>query len=665
MDILLRIFKEVLYLCGTGSILIILILLAKKIFNKTFSAKWHYYIWVLLIVRLIIPYSPVSNVSVYNLFYLANERVSFFINELDSKQLDNKVIETTTNEKQLDNLNTNNNAYPIIEYPNGTQSGSPIINNQIETEGNEYFRFMPVLAVLWIAVVIILFLYIICTNVLFAFTVGKRYRQLEDDRITTILNESKKIMKITKSISLLTTDEIRTPSLYQFFGAKILVTQSYLEKLSDSEIKYIFLHELSHYKRKDIGMNWILTMLQIIYFFNPLIWYAFHKIHEDCEISCDEMALQHIRKDEYISYGTTIIKLIKLISESYFIPITAGIGKNKSNYKRRIVMISKHKKRLWITNLLSIVLIISIGAVGLTGCSLITNDKKGNNIESNNTDTNENVTDPTTDNNTVNTGKDETEQGDSNKVDYNGEWIIKQVQAYGVGTYSTEEIDGLIGQSVLYNPNQASYFTDQISDFGKVSTSPVYTNKDYTAEEFVNNYRIPLDNLGMEGEFITEVTVKDADNFVSTFFIKDENTLILLGGGTYFELIRKTADGTAVNEGQTLAYIKSINSESKTLTFDIVELIFDSDTDRVEELKELGITEENFMTGFYIYNEDSNELTYSYDESLSIELLNLDGINLEISNAKELEDILSNREILANLNIKDELVTSIKEQYLP
>jgi hypothetical protein len=48
-----------------------------------------------------------------------------------------------------------------------------------------------------------------------------------------------------------------------------------------------------------------------------------------------------------------------------------------------------------------------------------------------------------------------------------------------------------------------------------------------------------FDLLGLTGDAVTEISVKDSKGNGCTFLIKDENTLIVVGGGTYFELVRK------------------------------------------------------------------------------------------------------------------------------
>ncbi|MBO0589240.1 hypothetical protein [Sporosarcina sp. E16_8] len=177
------------------------------------------------------------------------------------------------------------------------------------------------------------------------------------------------------------------------------------------------------------------------------------------------------------------------------------------------------------STLLSIVVMVFIGLISLTGCSFVTNDETNNDTETKEE---------------VNPG-DITKPNQSASESYYGEWIINQVQAYGVGTYSKEDAESLVGKSLTFTANKASYFGDQPSDIEKVATNPIYTKTIITESDFVSKYRIPFDLLGIKAPTITEINVSDSNGQVSIFFIKDDNTLIISGGGTYFELSRKVS----------------------------------------------------------------------------------------------------------------------------
>lgn len=82
-----------------------------------------------------------------------------------------------------------------------------------------------------------------------------------------------------------------------------------ISTLDDKEIKYVILHQLSHYKRKDILIVWLSKIVEITQFFNPLIRFGLKIMKEDCEEACDEYVLGKLEKNENKAYGNTIIKV--------------------------------------------------------------------------------------------------------------------------------------------------------------------------------------------------------------------------------------------------------------------------------------------------------------------------------------------------------------------
>lgn len=401
MDTIVWIFKQIAYLSFNASILALIIILVKKIFNKALTPKWHYYIWLLLIIRLLVPFYIESPTSIYSLFSPTAKKIN-----LPQKIIKNINYTKDSTNKSATSLNSKAAPSGKSNLKKQTSSNSVPLKT---TETRNYDFIMKLIVCMWVIGIVIMLIYTISINVFFAIKL-KRYKKSSNIRINSILKNCKKIMHISRNITIFTTNKLRTPSLYGFLKIKILACEAHMENLSDDEIKYIFLHELSHYKRKDILLNWIIVLLQIIHFFNPIIWYAFYKMHEDCEISCDAAALKYVNKDEYQNYGNTIIKLLRLLSESNFIPTTAGISKNKSSYKRRIIMISNFKKSSWITTIISLTLITSVAVTGLTSCSSVpektslSSDQKMS-AEASNTDNKTSVSNDTKQNASTATGK--------------------------------------------------------------------------------------------------------------------------------------------------------------------------------------------------------------------------------------------------------------------
>lgn len=361
MDTIVWLFKQTAYLSFNASILTLIIFLVKRVFNKTLTHKYHYYIWILLIIRLLVPFYIESPTSIYSLFSSTAQKIN----------LPQSVVQNINNPEGTDNKSNialSNTTISSNNFNIQNQTFNSVSLNVTQTK--DYNFIIKFMAYIWLIGMAITLIYTIYVNAVFIMKL-KHYKKSKNARITSILKNCKDIMHVKRNITILTTNNLRTPSLYGFLKVKILISETYMKNLSDDELKYIFLHELSHYKRKDILLNWIIVSLQIIHFFNPIIWYAFYKMHEDCEISCDAAALKYVKKEHYQDYGSTIIKLLRLFSESNFIPVTAGICKNKSSYKRRIIMINNFKKSSRIKTLISLTLIAVVAITGLTSCGSV------------------------------------------------------------------------------------------------------------------------------------------------------------------------------------------------------------------------------------------------------------------------------------------------------
>lgn len=167
---------------------------------------------------------------------------------------------------------------------------------------------------------------------------------IKDKQINEMFQSCMKKVRLTKNIKLRETSLLSSPITLGFFRPYIIIPKETRKTFTVNELKYVFLHELSHQKNKDTMINYAMWMLKTIYWFNPLIWYAFKKIRTDRELACDNSVLNLLNEKGYIEYGHTIIHFAdKSISRSYE-QLTPGIGGTKQQIKRRILSIASYSK---------------------------------------------------------------------------------------------------------------------------------------------------------------------------------------------------------------------------------------------------------------------------------------------------------------------------------
>ncbi|MEN6462367.1 MAG: M56 family metallopeptidase [Syntrophomonas sp.] len=339
-----------------GSILVFLILAVKFAFKSTLNANWHYYIWVLLLLRLIIPFTLESPVSIYN-FVKLNSLGSIFSSQASFTELKNLSTETGNSPSKFAS-----NTIPLASSSSEIKSdftAKPAPTNF------EVINWKAALIILWLIGVALLVGYTIFINLKLWYHIRTELKT-NSESVTYILETCKSELKITKNIPIVITSKAHTPALFGPIKPLLLIPDSFIKSLTNTELKYIILHELAHWKRKDIIINWITALLQIMHWFNPVIWYGFYRMHQDCELACDALVLSSLDPERHKEYGRTIIRVLEMMLTPQWIPGTTRMLSQKSDIKRRIYMIAKFKKESLFVSIIAISIFILVGVVGCT-----------------------------------------------------------------------------------------------------------------------------------------------------------------------------------------------------------------------------------------------------------------------------------------------------------
>ncbi len=72
------------------------------------------------------------------------------------------------------------------------------------------------------------------------------------------------------------------------------------------------MHELAHYKRKDILLNKIFLIITSIYWFNPILWFCFKQIRQDMELKTDEIVLNKLPQEKQKEYAKSLVGILPI-----------------------------------------------------------------------------------------------------------------------------------------------------------------------------------------------------------------------------------------------------------------------------------------------------------------------------------------------------------------
>jgi beta-lactamase regulating signal transducer with metallopeptidase domain/TolA-binding protein len=155
-------------------------------------------------------------------------------------------------------------------------------------------------------------------------------------RLDETLQQCYRQVGIRKNIELRLSKNMLSPAACGLFKPVILMPASLLENLSRKKLRAVLIHELAHIKRGDLWVSFIQTILQIAYFYNPLLWLANAVVRGIREKAVDEMVLTKLG-DEADSYSTTLIDIAEIaFSRPHFSLRLVGVVESKKALSDRI-----------------------------------------------------------------------------------------------------------------------------------------------------------------------------------------------------------------------------------------------------------------------------------------------------------------------------------------
>ncbi len=140
--------------------------------------------------------------------------------------------------------------------------------------------------------------------------------------LRSLAKETAGRLHLRKLPAITLSETIPSPAVFGTFKPVLVLPATAIHHLSHRHIEHILLHELAHIKRGDLVVNTIYTLLQIVYWFNPLLWLIRRRLHHLRELCCDATVARILREDT-LDYRDTILETAKRFLPK---PVEPGIG---------------------------------------------------------------------------------------------------------------------------------------------------------------------------------------------------------------------------------------------------------------------------------------------------------------------------------------------------
>lgn len=336
--------KILLSLSVSGALLLLLILGLKPLYKNRFSKRWQYYIWIIVALRFLLPFTPNTTI------------VGSLFEKFDTAAITNE-IPTIPN-------------VPVQVSP-GNNEAEPIQTNRDMTAAAalEPFNKYVCLFFIWSALALILFVRKITVYQGFIQYIKAGNKEVSDIKILNLLSDCEEKLNIKTRVELSRNSLIASPMLIGFFRPRIILPISELE---DRELSYIFVHELIHYKQRDMFYKWLIQIVVCVHWFNPFVYLLEKEVNKSCELSCDEKVISVLDDTARREYGDTLISFLKSnnLYKSSLASVTLTEGAEQ--LKERLGAIMNFKSKTKTIRVLTVILTLFIlsGAVFIGGYSV-------------------------------------------------------------------------------------------------------------------------------------------------------------------------------------------------------------------------------------------------------------------------------------------------------
>ncbi|MCX6930262.1 MAG: M56 family metallopeptidase, partial [Verrucomicrobia bacterium] len=131
-------------------------------------------------------------------------------------------------------------------------------------------------------------------------------------------------------------DSPLSPAVCGLFRPVILLPRLLAEHLAPAQLRAVLLHELHHLRRGDVWVNCAQALVQILYWWHPLLWFANARIRRVREEAVDDAVMLAL-KEEADTYAPTLLEVAKLALQRPLATLgLVGILESRSSLRQRI-----------------------------------------------------------------------------------------------------------------------------------------------------------------------------------------------------------------------------------------------------------------------------------------------------------------------------------------
>ena len=337
--------KEILL---TSSVLILALLALRQLFRRTVSRRMQYALWLLVLVRLLVPVNV--GTLAHNVLSAAEPVQAVVEERLDTPVL---YVQDGTERRPAQLLPGKESQGEPQSPPSDAAQSAPADEYYTVTPTYRTVTLSEALTYVWYAGMAGVGAWFLFTNLRFARALRKArtpYR-VEGCRYPVYLVSA-----------------LPSPCLFGVLRPAVYLNEKALQ--SPDALRFVLAHEQTHARHLDPLWSLLRGVCLTVYWFDPLVWLAAVLSREDCELACDEGTLRALGADERAAYGKTLLALVPVCDKPQNPLLGATtMTSGKRSLKERITRIAENRQAKAAAVFAVVALAALVCAVSFTGSS--------------------------------------------------------------------------------------------------------------------------------------------------------------------------------------------------------------------------------------------------------------------------------------------------------
>ncbi len=279
-----------------SSLLALVVLIVRRLFKSRLDKRYLSLLWLPVLLRFFFPFGIESSFSLMNLF-----------SRITEDRFINSPVYISSQEKTA-----------------------------VAAAATDALQLSTVLFAVWILGVALTAFVTIFNNIRFMSKIRSCRKEVDPGLFNDLCREA----GIKRTPKIYCSYKIQSPCAAGIFRQAIYMPDW---EEGGEEIRYIFMHELAHIKRRDNLFAVIVSVACILYWFDPLVWIMAHISRQDRELGCDAQVMKGLSYDERQDYGMTLISVLRRQNVSSRLTCVSGMASTKKEMHERLKAIKNSR----------------------------------------------------------------------------------------------------------------------------------------------------------------------------------------------------------------------------------------------------------------------------------------------------------------------------------